>query len=69
MKWILFLLVLGSFSCSQNEEKLSAAEIAQIKNDIVKRSEKHASDLENMDYKSVMTFYANTEDFIVFGDG
>ncbi len=69
MKWILFLLVLSSFSCSQKEEKLSAAEIAKIKNEIINRSEKHASDLENMDYKSVMTFYANTEDFIVFGDG
>ena len=69
MKWILFLFVLSLFSCSQHQEKLSAAEIAQIKSEIIKRSEKHASDLENLDYKSVMTFYANTENFIVFGDG
>jgi hypothetical protein len=69
MKWIPFLFVLSLLSCSQKEEKLSAAEIAQIKSEIIKRSEKHASDLENLDYKSVMTFYANTDDFVVFGDG
>ena len=69
MKWIPFLLVLSSFSCNQEDEKLSAAEIAQIKREIIKRSEKHVSDLKNLDYKPVMTFYANTQDFIVFGDG
>jgi ketosteroid isomerase-like protein len=69
MKCILFLFVLGLISCHQKEVKLSAAEIAQIKSDIIKRSEKHATDLENLDFKSVMTFYANTQDFIVFGDG
>ena len=69
MKWILFLFVAAFFSCRQQEEKLSASEIAQIKSEIINRSEKHASDLENLDYKGVMTFYANTEDFIVFGDG
>ena len=69
MKWILFLLVTSLFSCGEQKEKLSTAEIAQIKSEIIKRSEKHASDLENLDYKSVMTFYANTDDFIVFGDG
>ena len=67
MRWLFYLLVLVLFSCRQKEEKLSLTEIAQIKSDIVKRSEKHASDLENLDYKSVMTFYA--EDLIVFGDG
>jgi len=50
-------------------QQLSTAEIAQIKEDIIKRSEKHASDLENLDYKSVMTFYANVDDFFAFGDG
>lgn len=69
MKWIAFLFVLSLFSCNQEVEKLSAEEIAQIKSEIIKRSEKHASDLGNLDYKSVMTFYANTRDFIVFGDG
>ncbi len=69
MKWMLFLFVIVLFSCQQKEEKLSAAETVQIKSDIIKRSEKHASDLENLDYEAVMTFYADTSDFIVFGDG
>jgi len=69
MRYINFLSVLLLLGCSQQTQQLSTAEIAQIKEDIIKRSEKHASDLENYDYKSVMTFYANTEDFIVFGDG
>ncbi len=69
MKWIIVLFVIAITGCKQNEERLSAAEIAQIKSDIIKRSEKHASDLENLDHKSVMAFYANTPDFIVFGDG
>ncbi|MBK9015245.1 MAG: nuclear transport factor 2 family protein [Saprospiraceae bacterium] len=68
MKWTFFLSVIALFSCHQSEEKLSEAEIAQIKSDIIKRSEKHANDLENLDYKAVMTFYAPV-DFIVFGDG
>lgn len=67
MKWI--LLVLSLFSCSQKVEKISEAETEQIKSEIINRSEKHASDLENLDYNLVMTFYANTEDFIFFGDG
>lgn len=69
MKWILLPFVLILTSCVQKEEKLSATEIAKIKSDIIKRSEKHASDLENLDYQAVMTFYANTPDFIGFGDG
>ncbi len=69
MKWILFLFVLSLSNCNQKEDKLSASELEQIKSEIIKRSEKHASDLENLDYKSVMSFYANTQDFIVFGDG
>lgn len=68
MKYLSILLsiflVLG---CDQQSDKLSTAEIAQIENEIIKRSEKHASDLENLDYKSVMTFYA--KEHIFFGDG
>jgi len=63
--YFLFLLLIGS--CREKNESLSASEITQIKNDIIARSEKHASDLENLDHKSVMTFYA--KDLTVFGDG
>lgn len=69
MKRIYFILLFVMFGCNQNEQKLSADEISRIKNEIIGRSEKHARDLENLDYKSVMTFYANIDDFIVFGDG
>ncbi len=69
MKWMRFLLALSLSSCGQHEEKLSSAEIAQIKSEIIKRSEKRSSDLEILDYRSVMTFYSNTEGFVVFGDG
>ena len=55
------------FGCAQQPTKLSHEEISKIENEIIARSEKHASDLENLDHKSVMTFYA--EDLIVFGDG
>ena len=57
-------LVLG---CSQQSKQLPVDEVEQITNDIIKRSERHASDLEILDYKSVMTFYS--DDLIVFGDG
>jgi len=67
MKWLNLLIVFLVLGCSQQSEQLSIGEMEQIKNYIIKRSEKHASDLENLDYKSVMTFYA--EDLIVFGDG
>ena len=67
MKWTLFLFLFVIGSCSQKDEYLSTSEITQIKNDIITRSEKHASDLENLDHKSVMSFYA--KDLIVFGDG
>lgn len=69
MKLALFLIAATVLSCNSKERKLSAGEIEKIKSEIISRSEKHASDLENLDYKSVMTFYANTDDFIVFGDG
>ncbi len=67
MKWLNLLTVFLMLGCSQQSEQLSIDEIEQIKSDIIKRSEKHAVDLENHDYKSVMTFYA--DDLIVFGDG
>ena len=57
-------LMLG---CNQQATILSTEEIGKIENEIIVRSEKHASDLENLDHKSVMTFYA--DDLIVFGDG
>lgn len=66
MTFVFALFLLG---CNQQEEPLSADEIAQIKNDIIKRSEKNARDLENLDYKAVMTFYGDVDDFVVFGDG
>jgi ketosteroid isomerase-like protein len=53
--------------CTQQSTTLSPDEIVKIENEIIMRSEKHASDLKNLDYKSVMTFYA--KDLIMFGDG
>jgi hypothetical protein len=69
-----FLFALLLLSCSQQglcqqEGQLSVDEIAQIKSDIIKRSEKHAKDLIQLDYKAVMTFYGDVDDFIIFGDG
>lgn len=68
MKYLLIVtsvfLMLG---CNQQSTILSTDEIGKIETEIIARSEKHASDLENLDYKSVMLFYA--EDLIVFGDG
>ena len=66
MKKLDLLIVFLVLGCSQQLKQLSIDEVEQVKNDIIKRSEKHASDLENLDYKSVMTFYA--KDLIVFGD-
>ena len=67
MKRTIFLAVILMLGCSQQSKELSIDEIEQIKNEIITRSEKHASDLENMDYESVMTFYS--KDLIMFGDG
>lgn len=75
MKWVTFflfawfLLPCCQQGLCQQAEQLSADEIAQIKSDIIRRSEKHAKDLMNLDYKAVMTFYGDVEDFIVFADG
>lgn len=69
MKSITFIIILIFVGCRPQEKQLSADEIAQIKSDIIIRSERHAKDLKNLDYKEVMTFYANVDDFIIFGDG
>jgi ketosteroid isomerase-like protein len=68
MKYLItFLTISFVFNCSKPSDHLTSDETDKIKKQIIERSEKHASDLENMDYESVMTFYA--EDLIVFGDG
>ena len=68
MKHILpYIAFITIFACSPSNNQLSVEEIEQIKNEIIQRSEKHASDLENMDHKSVMTFYSKNH--IFFGDG
>src|SRR5688572_17953756 len=74
MKCMTFLFVLLLLCCyhqglCQQKGQLSADEIAQIKSDIIKRSEKHAKDLIKLDHKAVMTFYGDIDDFVVFGDG
>jgi ketosteroid isomerase-like protein len=74
MKRVTFLFALLLLACShqgmcQEERQLSAKEVAQIKSDIIKRAERNAQDLRNLNYKAVMTFYADVDDFIVFGDG
>jgi hypothetical protein len=69
MRRIGFLLAFLLLSSCQQESQLSSEEVAQIKADIIKRSEKHAQDLVNLDYKAVMTFYGNVDDCILFGDG
>jgi len=69
MKWLSFLFLLFFPGCHQQVEQLSADEIVQIKSDIIRRSEKNAKDLINLDHKAVMTFYGDVDDFVVFGDG
>ena len=71
MTFLFALLLLGRCQegLCQQEGQLSAEEIAQIKSDIIKRAERNAQDLRNLDHKAIMTFYADVNDFIVFGDG
>jgi hypothetical protein len=69
MKWLTLLTVFLMLGCSQQSEQLSSDEIAQIKDDIIMLSEKHAQDLVKLDHKAVMEFYGNEDDFIIFGDG
>ncbi len=69
MNWTYLILISTLFIGCEKAQKLSTDEIAQIKSEIIKRSEKHVKDLQNLDYKAVMTFYGDVDDFIVFGDG
>jgi len=68
MKYLSIVLpVFLMLGCNQQSTILSTDEIGKIENEIIMRSEKHASDLENLNYRSVMSFYS--KDLIVFGDG
>ncbi len=69
MKLIHFFIAFILFGCNQQEKQLDADEIVQIKNEIIKRSEKYAQDLLNLDHEEIMTFYADIDDHIMFGDG
>ncbi len=69
MKWIYFSIIFLLFGCNPQNEELSTNEIEQIKNAIIERSNKHAQDLKNLNYQEIMTFYADIDDHIVFGDG
>lgn len=64
---LVFLTILLTYGCNQQPRQITPAEVEKIKSEIIERSEKHASDLENMDFNSVMTFYS--KDHISFGDG
>lgn len=63
----LLLLLFIVYGCNEQNATLSSSEIQQIEADIIKVSEKHASDLVKLDHKEVMKFYARNH--IVFGDG
>ena len=54
---------------AEREANLSSDEIAQIKTEIENRIEQHAQELRDLDYEAMMTFYADVDDFIIFGDG
>jgi hypothetical protein len=74
MKFISILFALSLLSCSQlklyrQDSQLPKKEIEEIKREIIKRAEKQENDLSKLDYKEIMTFYANVDDFIIFGDG
>jgi hypothetical protein len=69
MKYSTLLTVFLILGCSQQSEQLSVDEIEQIKKTIIERSNKHAQDLEDLNYPEIMTFYADIDDYIVFGDG
>ena len=64
---LIFLSILLTYGCNQRSDQLTPDEVEKIKSEIIERSERHASDLENMDLESVMTFYS--KDHIFFGDG
>lgn len=65
---ILLIIICQLKSYGQSGD-LSEKEIADIKNEIIKKANKAATDLQNLDYEEIMTFYADVDDFIAFGDG
>lgn len=65
--FIIFLSIAFLFGFRKPSEPLTPDEADNIKNQIIERSEKHAGDLENMDFESVMKFY--NKEYIAFGDG
>ena len=69
MKKIYILAIIITACSSQRSDELTREEVAQIKQEIIKSYEKHVNDLKNLDYESVMKYYANVEDVILFGDG
>ncbi|MCM8568555.1 LptF/LptG family permease [Gramella jeungdoensis] len=74
MKWmrlriILPVLLFGQLIMFSQNENLTEKEVEQIKKEIIQRAEKQATDLQNLDYEQIMTFYADVDDFIVYGDG
>ncbi len=74
MKLTSILFALSLLICSQlklyaQDSQLSKEEIDEIKSEIIARAEKQAIDLNKLDYEEIMTFYADVDDFIVFGDG
>ena len=74
MKLTSILFALSLLICSQlklygQDSQLSEKEIEEIKREIIKRAEKQENDLNKLDYEEIMTFYADVDDFIIFGDG
>lgn len=64
---VIILTILLISSCNQQSPTLTTAEVEIIKREIIERSERHAHDLENLDFEAVMSFYSS--DHIFFGDG
>jgi hypothetical protein len=62
-------LVLSMFFVCCSTHELSEKEVEKVKNEIMRRADEHAQDLVNLDHRAIMTFYADVNDFIVFGDG
>lgn len=62
-------MIMALFGCSTQESQLTNEEIAQIKKDIISTSEKRAQGIENLDYAEVIKYYAEIDDFVIFGDG
>jgi hypothetical protein len=65
----LSLLIYSQLKLYVQDSQLSEKEIEEIKREIIKRTEKQENDLNKLDYEEIMTFYADVDDFIIFGDG